>query len=56
MYDELKYFWHGVLTGVLDIIMMYGAYSTTHHMAISRIFLRFIWFASASAAITFLYL
>ncbi|XP_061343058.1 callose synthase 9 [Gastrolobium bilobum] len=40
---------------VLDIFMMYGAYSTTRRLAISRIFLRFIWFSAASVFITFLY-
>ena len=41
--------------GVLDILMMYGAYSTSRRLAISRIFLRFLWFSIASASITFLY-
>ncbi|KAM7502791.1 hypothetical protein LguiB_001695 [Lonicera macranthoides] len=40
---------------VLDIIMMYGAYSTTSRFAVSRIFLRFIWFSMASVFICFLY-
>lgn len=40
---------------VLDILMMYGAYSTTRHLAVSRIFIRFIWFTVASVVITFLY-
>ncbi|KAF5447956.1 hypothetical protein F2P56_033466 [Juglans regia] len=40
---------------VLDIIMMYGAYSTTRRVAISRIFLRFLWFSIASVFICFLY-
>lgn len=35
--------------------MMYGAYSTTRRLAISRIFLRFLWFSMASAVISFLY-
>ncbi|KAH9611751.1 hypothetical protein KSS87_012090 [Heliosperma pusillum] len=43
------------IESVLDIFMMYGAYSTTRHMAVSRIFIRFIWFTCASAIITFLY-
>ncbi|KAL2323845.1 hypothetical protein Fmac_022903 [Flemingia macrophylla] len=41
---------------VLDIFMMYGAYSTTRHLAVSRIFLRFVWFSLASVFITFLYI
>ncbi|KAK7343239.1 hypothetical protein VNO77_11833 [Canavalia gladiata] len=40
---------------VLDIFMMYGAYSTTRRLAVSRIFLRFLWFSLASVFITFLY-
>ncbi|KAJ4898380.1 Callose synthase 9 [Raphanus sativus] len=40
---------------VLDVIMMYGAYSTTRKLAVSRIFLRFIWFGVASVFICFLY-
>ncbi|XP_028759782.1 callose synthase 9 [Neltuma alba] len=43
------------LESVLDIFMMYGAYTTTRHLAISRIFLRFTWFGVASVFITFLY-
>lgn len=39
----------------LDIVVMYGAYSTTRRLAVSRIFLRFIWFSMASAFICFLY-
>lgn len=40
---------------VLDIVMMYGAYSTTRRLAVSRIFLRFLWFSIASVIICFLY-
>ncbi|KAL5719474.1 Callose synthase 9 [Ranunculus cassubicifolius] len=40
---------------VLDVLMMYGAYSTTRHLAVSRIFLRFLWFTIASVFISFLY-
>ncbi|KAK7358028.1 hypothetical protein VNO80_17327 [Phaseolus coccineus] len=40
---------------VLDIFMMYGAYSTTRHSAISRIFLRFLWFSVASVFLSFIY-
>ena len=41
--------------GVLDILMMYGAYSTSRRMAVSRIFLRFIWFGVASVFVCLLY-
>ncbi|KAK1327162.1 Callose synthase 9 [Acorus calamus] len=41
---------------VLDIRMMYGAYSTTRRLAVSRIYLRFIWFSGAAAIITYLYI
>ncbi|XP_038724507.1 callose synthase 9 [Tripterygium wilfordii] len=40
---------------ILDVIMMYGAYSTSQRFAVSRIFLRFIWFGATSAIISFLY-
>ncbi|KAE8037014.1 hypothetical protein FH972_009641 [Carpinus fangiana] len=40
---------------VLDIVMMYGAYSTTRRLAVSRIFLRFLWFSIASVFLCFLY-
>ncbi|KAI4307526.1 hypothetical protein L6164_030703 [Bauhinia variegata] len=43
------------LESVLDIVMMYGAYSTSRRYAVSRIFLRFLWFSIASVFITFLY-
>lgn len=35
--------------------MMYGAYSTSRRVAVSRIFLRFVWFSIASVFICFLY-
>ncbi|XP_062171494.1 callose synthase 9 [Alnus glutinosa] len=40
---------------VLDIFMMYGAYSTTRRLAVARIFLRFLWFSIASVFLSFLY-
>ncbi|CAL1390847.1 unnamed protein product [Linum trigynum] len=40
---------------VLDVLMMYGAYSTTRRVAVSRILLRFVWFSCASVFICFLY-
>ncbi|KAJ7957439.1 Callose synthase-like protein [Quillaja saponaria] len=40
---------------VLDVFMMYGAYSTSRRLAVSRIFLRFTWFSIASVFISFLY-
>ncbi|KAK4764816.1 hypothetical protein SAY86_025906 [Trapa natans] len=43
------------IESILDIVMMYGAYSTTRHMAIARILLRFLWFGAASGFISFLY-
>ncbi|XP_019428289.1 PREDICTED: callose synthase 9-like [Lupinus angustifolius] len=43
------------IESVLDILMMYGAYSTTRRLAVSRIILRFLWFSIASVVITFLY-
>ncbi|RID81003.1 hypothetical protein BRARA_A03621 [Brassica rapa] len=40
---------------VLDVFMMYGAYSTTRRLAVYRMFLRLIWFGLASVFISFLY-
>ncbi|KAI3461055.1 hypothetical protein Pfo_017718 [Paulownia fortunei] len=40
---------------VLDIIMMYGAYSTSRRLAVTRIFLRFLSYSLASVFICFLY-
>ncbi|GLT76571.1 hypothetical protein SLA2020_482240 [Shorea laevis] len=39
----------------LDVLMMYGAYSTTRRLALSRIFLRFIWFTIVSIVVCFIY-
>lgn len=44
-----------LVESVLDIFMMYGAYSTTRRLAVYRIFLRFVWFSIASVFISFLY-
>eukprot|EP00268_Persea_americana_P015686 TRINITY_DN1734_c0_g1_i2.p1 TRINITY_DN1734_c0_g1~~TRINITY_DN1734_c0_g1_i2.p1 ORF type:complete len:1912 (-),score=285.97 TRINITY_DN1734_c0_g1_i2:1152-6887(-) len=41
---------------VLDIVMMYGAYSTTHRLAVWRIILRFVLFSCASTIISYFYL
>lgn len=41
---------------VLDIVMMYGAYSTSRSSAVTRIFCRFIWFTLASVIICYLYI
>ncbi|XAR54565.1 1,3-beta-glucan synthase, partial [Bertholletia excelsa] len=49
-YVVMKFF-----ESLLDIIMMFGAYSTTRRVAVSRIFLRFLWFSIASVFICFLY-
>ncbi|GFP79993.1 callose synthase 9 [Phtheirospermum japonicum] len=43
------------VSGVLDIIMMYGAYSTSRNLAVARIFLRFLVHSVASVFICFLY-
>lgn len=44
-----------LIESVLDILMMCGAYSTTRRSAVTRVFVRFVWFAGASAVLTFLY-
>lgn len=40
---------------MLDILMMYGAYATTRAAAVSRIFIKFLWFSTASVIMTLLY-
>ncbi|XP_056842826.1 callose synthase 9-like isoform X1 [Raphanus sativus] len=49
-YVVMKFF-----KSVLDVIIMYGAYSTTRRLAVIRMFLRFIWLGLASVFISFLY-
>ncbi|KAJ4886039.1 Callose synthase 9 [Raphanus sativus] len=49
-YVVMKFF-----KSVLDVIMMYGAYSNTRRLAVLRMFLRFVWFGLASVFISFLY-
>ncbi|CAA0815270.1 Callose synthase 9 [Striga hermonthica] len=49
-YFVMKFF-----ESVLDIIMMYGAYSTSRRLAVTRIFLRFLVYSLASVFICFLY-
>jgi callose synthase len=41
--------------GLLDILMMYGAYSTSRGSAITRVLWRFCWFTVASLTICYLY-
>lgn len=45
----------GGLLGVLDIVMMYGAYSTSRRLAVTRVFVRFLSFSLLSVFICFLY-
>ncbi|URD86784.1 callose synthase [Musa troglodytarum] len=40
----------------LDVLLMFGAYSTTRGFAISRLIIRFIWFGCSSTFLTYLYL
>ncbi|KAK3148556.1 hypothetical protein QOZ80_3BG0296530 [Eleusine coracana subsp. coracana] len=40
---------------LLDILMMYGAYSTSRGSAITRVLWRFCWFTVASLAVCYLY-
>lgn len=44
------------LIGCLDVLLMYGAYSTARGMAISRLVIRFFWCGLTSVAVTYLYL
>ncbi|XP_073112798.1 callose synthase 9 isoform X2 [Elaeis guineensis] len=49
-YVVMKFF-----QSVLDILMMYGAYSTSRRSAVTRIFCRFFWFLAASLVVCYLY-
>ncbi|KAF3437237.1 hypothetical protein FNV43_RR19990 [Rhamnella rubrinervis] len=40
----------------LDVVLMFGAYSTARGMAISRLVIRFFWFGLSSAFVTYFYL
>ncbi|KAF8021555.1 hypothetical protein BT93_G1872 [Corymbia citriodora subsp. variegata] len=40
----------------LDVLLMYGAYSTARGMAISRLVIRFFWCGLTAVAVTYLYL
>ncbi|PKA45890.1 Callose synthase 9 [Apostasia shenzhenica] len=40
---------------ILDILMMFGAYSTSRHSALSRIIFRFLWFTFMSLVIGYLF-
>ncbi|GAB2269726.1 Callose synthase 10 [Dionaea muscipula] len=40
----------------LDVLLMFGAYTTARGMAISRIVIRFLWWGAASASVTYAYL
>ncbi|XP_044983200.1 callose synthase 9 [Hordeum vulgare subsp. vulgare] len=44
------------IESVLDILMMYGAYSTSRGSAITRVIWRFCWFTAASLVICYLYI
>ncbi|XP_017218249.1 callose synthase 9 isoform X1 [Daucus carota subsp. sativus] len=49
------YFVMKFVQSVLDILMLYGAYATTRPAAVSRIFIKFLWFSTASVVMSFLY-
>ncbi|KAG8073196.1 hypothetical protein GUJ93_ZPchr0006g44587 [Zizania palustris] len=44
------------IESILDILMMYGAYSTSRGSAITRVLWRFCWFTAASLVICYLYI
>ncbi|XP_024168978.1 callose synthase 10 [Rosa chinensis] len=39
----------------LDVLLMFGAYTTARGMAISRLVIRFFWFGLSSVAVTYIY-
>ncbi|KAM5571822.1 hypothetical protein ABKV19_012079 [Rosa sericea] len=42
--------------GSLDVLVMFGAYTTARGMAISRLVIRIFWFGFSSVAVTYIYL
>ncbi|XP_006649287.1 callose synthase 9 [Oryza brachyantha] len=44
------------IESILDILMMYGAYSTSRGSAITRVLWRFCWFTAVSLVICYLYI
>ncbi|KAL5209846.1 hypothetical protein ABZP36_005469 [Zizania latifolia] len=44
------------IESILDILMMYGAYSTSRGSAITRVLWRFCWFTASSLVICYLYI
>ncbi|CAI9112991.1 OLC1v1013507C1 [Oldenlandia corymbosa var. corymbosa] len=44
------------LESSLDVLLMFGAYTTARGMAISRLFIRFFWWAVSSVFITYMYI
>ncbi|XP_048443980.1 callose synthase 10 isoform X3 [Pyrus x bretschneideri] len=40
----------------LDVVLMFGAYTTARGMAVSRLVIRFFWFGLSSVAVTYIYL
>lgn len=47
--------WFSFTTGSLDILLMFGAYTTARGMAISRLVIRFFWWCLSTAAIIYFY-
>ncbi|XP_024025005.1 callose synthase 10 isoform X1 [Morus notabilis] len=44
------------LESCLDVVLMFGAYTTARGMAISRLVIRFFWFGLSSVFVTYVYL
>ncbi|CAL9752250.1 unnamed protein product [Musa acuminata subsp. burmannicoides] len=44
------------IESVMDVLMMYGAYSTSRRSAVARIFYRVLWFSVASFVVCYLYI
>lgn len=41
--------------GLLDVVLMYGAYSMARGMAISRLVIRFFWWGLGSVFVVYVY-
>ena len=45
-----------IAIGCLDVLLTFGAYTMLRGMAISRLVIRFFWWAVSSAGVLYLYL
>jgi len=51
----VEYLMFVISSGLLDVVLMYGAYSMARGMAISRLVIRFLWWGLGSAFVVYYY-